>query len=217
MEKFVFEKSLTKKGCEIIDAYQLYQSDATPEYVRDAIAVALSKERSAKVRTAIEQKVSVDEFADIVASQTQYLSGNAEEQQAALAFVERVVPAGTRIDAFKSGRTKIVIQKRIGLKPSDFRKYFGTKESETGVLFESGFTKTFVDLRIRKIVMDIINQCNSKDYEITVSRAERDYNRKLYNINIDFKLSVSNINDEIINEIVEIVRKIEEAGKDFTY
>jgi hypothetical protein len=65
--------------------------------------------------------------------------------------------------------------------------------------------------------MDIINQCNSKDYEITVSRAERDYNRKLYNINIDFKLSVSNINDEIINEIVEIVRKIEEAGKDFTY
>jgi hypothetical protein len=127
MEKFVFEKSLTKKCCEIIDAYQLYQSDATPEYVRDAIAVALSKERSAKVRTAIEQKVSVDEFADIVASQTQYLSGNAEEQQAALAFVERVVPAGTRIDAFKSGRTKIVIQKRIGLKPSDFRKYFGTK------------------------------------------------------------------------------------------
>ena len=216
MTKFTFKKDINQHGKDMIEAYETYLNPNTLPYIKTAIETALLKEKSLKVRSAVANKVSLNKFIEIVGDQQQYLTGFAEEQSAAIEFVECVIPANAKVHLDKSGRTKIVIQKRIGLKSTDFQKYFGTTTEETAMLYDTGFTRTFVQLRVRKKIMDVVGDLKPKGYEIVVEDAQKVSERKMFNICVNFKISIAQLDTKMCNEIMSLIKKLEENCAEFT-
>lgn len=216
MSTFTFERGLNKKGLELIEAYKVFLDDNTSSFVKEAIKKSIQNEKTLKVRHAVKDGVSVEEFVEIVSSYEEYMSGIEEIQEAAIVFVTNNIPTNSKVDIIKGNKNKIIVQKKVGLKSTDFQKYFGTSTVETGLLYNSGFAKTFVDTRIRKCLTDVINSVKSKDFKITLSECFKEEHRKLYNIAVNFEISVDKLNSNICKEITEVITLIEKDFADFT-
>lgn len=216
MKKFTFEKTISKRGNELIEAYKTYLDPNTSPIVKDAIRTYLLKERSAKFCNAVSNKVSVEELTEVVASIEAYLTGTKEIQNAALLFIAENVPAGIKIDAFEDGKNYVSIQKRIGMKSVDFQKYFGTTPVQTSELYRNGFAQTFVNTRVRKCIMDVLNARESNNFKLIVSDCFKDEKRNLYNIAINFKIPIKDLDNIVCEEIVDIIKHLESTMEEFT-
>ena len=216
MKKFTFERGINKHGQEVIEAYKMYLDVKTPLFVREAIKASLIKEKALKVKTALSNKVSIEEFSEIVSSYELYLTSTKEMQDAAILFIVENVPANTKVDIDRSGKSKVMIQKRIGLKSSDFQRYFGTSPEQTTMLYTNGFAKTFVDTRIRKCIIDIVEQRKSKNFDVKLSDAFKDTERKLFNISVDFEIPMDKLDNVVCEEVIDIIKHLENELKDFT-
>ena len=216
MSTFTFERGLNKKGFELIEAYKVFLDSNTSSFVKEAIKKSIQNEKALKVRKAIQNEIPVEEFVKIVSSYEEYMSGAEEKQEAAIVFVTNNIPTDFKVDVIKGNKSKVIIQKRVGLKSTDFQKYFGTSAEETEKFYNNGFAETFVDTRIRKCLNDIINSVKSKDFKITLSECFKEEHRKLYNIAVNFEVSVDKLNSNICEEITEVITLIEKDCVDFT-
>lgn len=216
MNTFTFEKTLNKKALELINGYKILLDNNTSSFVKDAITQSILNEKAKGIRTAVKNKVSVEEFIEVLYSYKTYLSGLEEIQDAAIVFIENYIPTDTKVDIIKGNKDKVIIQKRIGLKSTDFQKYFGTSVEETKKLYDNGFAETFVNTRIRKCITDVVNTVKSKEFNITLSKCLRSNNRKLYNIAVNFEISIDKLNVATCTKIAEIITLLESTSADFT-
>ena len=214
MKQFEFEKTLSSRGQEMVEAYKTYMNDATPAFVKTAIKDAFRNERNCTINNAISNKVSVAEFDKLLRTSqdtAKYLTGENEEKDAAIAFMASVLPADAKVSFARGGKHTVIIEKRIGMKLSSFMDYFGT---ENRALFDT-FGFTFVDTRIRKRINDVLPIKNPEHISIEVSKVYQEAKRNLINIAVDFHIPVSKLTDSICEEVMKIVRELDKVETEF--
>ena len=105
MSTFTFERGLNKKGLELIEAYKVFLDNNTSSFVKEAIKKSIQNEKTLKVRHAVKDGVSVEEFVEIVSSYEEYMSGIEEIQEAAIVFVTNNIPTNSKVDIIKGNKT----------------------------------------------------------------------------------------------------------------
>ena len=210
MADFKFSRNINAKGKDIIAAYETYICKDTPDFVRNAVKVALMKEKCKGVYEAVNNPCSIEDFREIVAAYNGYNTGDAEFQAEAMKFVEENLDKDIQASVVKSGATKVLVQKRVGMKLSEVQNYFGVTEAKAKQMFSYGFIETFVDTFIRKQVNEILARVEIPDVSIKVSDVYKVPERNLYNLDINFRVAPSKLNSDMCKYISEALRCIEQ-------
>lgn len=209
---FKIETGFNKKGQELIEAYTLYKSGSLNSYTKDAVKRALFQEKPAKVKQAVQDDVSVEEFSEIISSYKIYNKGDADFSADCIKYLDENF-AGVSFKKYPSG--KIAIQKRVGIKFNQVPEIFGVTKDEAKHLFKySDFVLIFVNTFVKKKVKDIIKANNDLlgdfvNVKISDSYFVKDTN--FIDIDVDFivsPLTLENVNLKNVQFICDKLSKI---------
>ncbi len=97
---------------------------------------------------------------------------------------------------------QVTVRRKFGMSVKDIPTYFGVKDKkEIRRMAHMGFLQTFVNTRIRKVLIDIIDQLQTGKKEslpIEVSQAYRHEEfRSLFNVNVDIIMSYKEGMDKV--------------------
>ena len=215
MKEFKREDDLSKKGTEMLEAYQVYINPTTPNLVRESIKAYMVKEKAVKVVDAVNKGVTASEFENILKSYSCYMKGNADFCEDALEFVQSFMEENCKTPyTTAKNNYYITVQRRIGLKSTEVEEIFGVSSGKANQMCYDGFVKTFVDTYMRKKANKVIAKYQEKldrvAVVVKVSDVYRVQGRKLYDIDIDFRIAPKSLTAEACEVIVEVLNELTE-------
>jgi len=211
MSEFVKVDGLNKKGEDLLEAYKIYMAKELPEIVLAGTKQVLMTEKSKAVRDAIREEVSVDEFENVLRSYKAYMKGDAEFVGDAMAYVQETMGESNKYTIVRKGNS-VVVQRRVGIKASEVAELFGVTPTKATTLVNNGFIETFVDTYIRKKVNLVVNKYEAllDGVKVKTSDVFKVDGRKLFDIDVDFYISPSELNSdtcEKLNRVLEAIEK----------
>ncbi len=213
MREFQRKDGLNKKGIEMLEAYLVYITPDTPNLVRESIKSYMCKEKAVKVVEAVQKSVSVQEFEDILKSYSSYMKGNADFCEDAFEYVQSFMAECCKYPyTTEKNNYYITVQHRIGLKSTEVEEIFGVSSGKAQQMFNEGFVRTFVDTYMRKKANEVIakyqKKLNNCSVVVKMSDAYKVPGRKMYDINIDFRIAPKNLTVDACEVIVEVLKDL---------
>ena len=213
MREFQRKEGLNKKGIEMLEGYQVYINPMTPNLVRESIKAYMAKEKAAKVIEAVKNGVPVPEFEDILKSYSCYMKGNADFCGDAHEYVQEYMEQNCKTPyTTMKNNYYITVQYRIGLKSTEVETLFDVSSGKANQMFSEGFVKTFVDTYMRKKANEVIAKYQERldkcAVVVKMSDVYKVQGRKMYDIDIDFRIAPKSLTAEACQVIVEVLNEL---------
>jgi hypothetical protein len=215
MKEFIRQEGLNKKGIDMLDAYQVYINPMTPNLVRESIKEYMLKEKAVKVTEAVKKSATLPEFEDILKSYSCYMKGNADFCGDAHEYIQEYMEQNCKTPyTTMKNNYYITVQYRIGLKSTEVETLFDVSSGKANQMFSDGFVKTFVDTYMRKKANEVIAKYKERldkcAVVVKMSDAYKVQGRKMYDIDLDFRIAPKSLTAEACQVIVEVLAELAE-------